>query len=89
MKVSVYYFPSCIYHVYIHIKYNTYNSSSVPEQIWERRRKKKEDYHYLSHFLSDIYLIFLKCILYEMILLVKIKSTMTDIQACNKFCTQK
>lgn len=54
-----------------------------------RGRKKKVDYQYLSNFLSDPYLIFPKCIYYEMILLMKIKNTMIDIQACNKFCTQK
>lgn len=43
MKISVYYFPSCIYHVYIHIKYNIYNSSSVLEKVWEGVEREGEE----------------------------------------------
>lgn len=35
--------------------------------------EKKKGRLSLSHFLSDVYLIFPKCIFYEMILLVKLK----------------
>lgn len=59
-------FSSCIYHVYIHIKYDTYNSSHVPEQVWigseKEGRGEKNTMHcqYLSHFLFDLYLVFPK-----------------------------